>query len=81
MSPITFALIAVFGALFATSFFLNSTFPYPEPGVLEAPEHDSVSTKLWILRSMIYTGVFLVGMLGIQYNGKNFVDDASRLNL
>ena len=48
--------------------------------MLEA-EHDSASTKVWILHRLIYAGVFLVGMLGIQHNGKNFVDDASRLNL
>jgi len=39
------------------------------------------SLKVKILHTLIYMGVFLVGILGIQHNGKNFVDDASRLNL
>ena len=81
MSPITWAFIGVSGALIATSFFLKSTFPYHVPGTLPEAEVESANTRIWVLHNLIYFGVFLVGMLGIQYNGKKFVDDASRLNL
>ena len=81
MSPITWAFMFVFGALFATTFFLKSTFPMPEPGSLPEAEYDATCFKVWILHKLIYCGVFLVGTLGIQHNGKSFVDDASRLNL
>ena len=38
-------------------------------------------TKTWLLRGMIYTGVFFVGLLGIASQGRNFIDDSSRLDL
>ena len=82
MSPITWAFIGVIGALIATSFFLKSSFPYQEPSTtIPQAEVDSANTRVWVLHTLIYGGVFLVGILGIQFNGKKFVDDASRLNL
>jgi len=81
LSPITIAFVFVFGALFASSFVLNSTFPYPEEGMLPEADHEAAKTKVWVLHRLIQIGVFMVGMLGIVHNGRNFVDDASRLNL
>lgn len=81
MTPMTWAFMFLIGSLVATRFCLNETFPYPEVGAMSDVDMDSASLKVWILHRLIYVGVFLVGMLGIQHNGKSFVDDASRLNL
>lgn len=81
LSPIKLAFMMVFGAVIATSFILNSIFPYPGEGQLAEADMETAKTKVWLLHRMIQIGVFLVGVLGIVHNGRNFVDDASRLNL
>ena len=81
MSPLKWAFVFLFGSLIATHFLLKETFPNPEVGLMAQADQDSANIKMRALHRLIYTGVFLVGMLGIQHNGKNFVDDASRLNL
>lgn len=82
MSPLKIAFISLLGTLVLTRFFLNETFPYPsENAVVSGIDQDSASFKVWLLHSLVYFGVFVVGMLGIQKNGSSFVDDASRLNL
>ena len=63
-------------SLILTTFFLNAQFPYAS----EPTEGDN-QTKTWLLRCMIYTGVFFVGLLGIASQGRNFIDDSSRLDL
>lgn len=80
------AFVGLVGTLILTQFFLNSTFPYPEvasEGGAAAADGDLMSGewRVWTLHTLISAGVFLVGMLGIQHNGRAFVDDASRLNL
>ena len=77
LSPLKLAFAALFTTLFLTSFVLNTHFPY------EAEPADDSSNwfKTLILRSLIYTSVFMVGMLGIFSNGKHFIDDSSRLDL
>ena len=81
------AFVGLIGTLIMTQFFLNSTFPYPDASTIGQAAADSSSDllsaewRVWTLHTMITAGVFLVGMLGIQHNGRSFVDDASRLNL
>ena len=86
ISPLKMAFVGLVGTLILTQFFLNSTFPYPDvasEGGAAAADGDLMSGewRVWTLHTLISAGVFLVGMLGIQHNGRAFVDDASRLNL
>ena len=71
MSPLKVAFAAIFTSLIMTNFFLNTYFAYPDRG-------DADSCNLCIFRTIVYMGVFIVGILGIQYNGRMFIDDSSR---
>jgi hypothetical protein len=76
------AFCAVFGALFLAKIFLNQQFPYPDMNAEGASaDSENAGMKVCVLHTLVYVGVFLVGMLGIQHNGRHFIDDASRLNL
>ena len=68
LTPIKIAFGAVFTTLIMTYFFLNTYFPYPK-------EQTDDSCSLCVFRTLVYFGVFMVGMLGIQYNGRLFIDD------
>ena len=83
LSPLKIAFFGIITALFATRFLLNEYLPIQSdmPTGVEASEAEMSQLKMKGFHAMVYVGVFLVGMLGIQHNGRNFVDDASRLNL
>ena len=82
LSPLKMAFCAVFGALFLAKIFLNQQFPYPDMNAEGASaDSENAGMKVCVLHTLVYVGVFLVGMLGIQHNGRHFIDDASRLNL
>lgn len=83
-SPIKVAFLALIGAVVLTKFLLHEVFPYPQQAQLEVvsqAEFDSESMRVWILHTLIYSGLFLVGLLGIQHNGKSFVDEPSRVSI
>ena len=79
LSPIRIALISLVGFMFLTRFLLQESFPYPEES--NGAQDSENSTKILILHSLVYFGVLMVGILGIQYNGKAFVDDCSRMDV
>uniref|UniRef100_A0A7S3MPI2 Uncharacterized protein n=1 Tax=Favella ehrenbergii TaxID=182087 RepID=A0A7S3MPI2_9SPIT len=74
ITPIKLAFAALMTSLILTRVFLNVYFPYTEA----SEESDSDSTKLMIFRTLVLIGVFVVGSLGIQANGRLFIDDSSR---
>ena len=78
MSPLKLAMLGLIGTLVLTHFFLKETFPHPEALAEGAVEQDSKSLMMLAFHSVVYVGVFLVGVLGIMYNGRSFVDDTSR---
>ena len=81
--------MSILAALYITSVLLTTYFPYPEPELNDSFMEQKVQT----LHTLIYTGVFLLGIsyiygrfifssstLLIYYlgNGKYFVDEATR---
>ena len=81
VSPLKLAMVGLIGTLVFTHFFLQQTFPRPEALAEGMVDQDSTSLKMLAFHSIVYVGVFLVGVLGIMHNGRSFVDDTSRLNL
>ena len=79
LSPIRIALISLVGFMFLARFLLKESFPHPEE--LSGVQNSENSTKILVLHSLVYFGVLMVGILGIQYNGKAFVDDCSRMEV
>ena len=79
LSPIRIALISLVGFMFLARFLLKESFPHPEEA--NGAENSENSIKIFVLHSLVYFGVLMVGILGIQYNGKAFVDDCSRMDV
>ena len=79
LSPIKIALISLVGFMFLARFLLKETFPYPDES--SGVQNSENSTKIFILHSLVYFGVLMVGILGIQFNGKAFVDNCSRMDV
>ena len=65
--------------MFLARFLLKESFPHPEEA--NGAENSENSIKIFVLHSLVYFGVLMVGILGIQYNGKAFVDDCSRMDV
>ena len=65
--------------MFLARFLLQESFPYPDES--SGAQNSENSTKVLVLHSLVYFGVLMVGILGIQYNGKAFVDDCSRMDV
>jgi len=68
VTPMKLALFTLVGALFISKFFLKEVFPYPDASMAanSQTDFDASCFKVWILHSLIYAGIFLVGLLGIQ---------------
>ena len=82
ISPMKLALVTLIGTIFLSKFLLQEVFPYPDISMADISQSDyeSASFKAWILHSLIYTGIFLVGLLGIQSKYRLYSSNPSFLH-
>ena len=66
-SPIKIAFLALFGSILLAKFFLHEVFPYPAESMAQVSQadYDALSLKVWLLHTLIYSGLLLVGLFGI----------------